>query len=243
MNFYDTVNAAVLDIALHGYDSQARIDQWVQRIEAAARASLVPPDVLERALRANLMGTYARLVDKGGLLKTHKGVARFTLDRVRPQLRAELDRRIAMSAQLIKLNRSAMIAKTTQRFTGWASSVPPGGSDAVDRRETTGEIRKALGQLPFEERRVMTDQGHKLIGDINNIVAVAGGAIAAQWRSHWRQGCCREPCRSAPPCQCRPAWAGWLRPCRWWRPAEWRQRCHQPRHPTGRLVQRASPGQ
>lgn len=187
MNFHDTIRAAVLDIATHGYDSQARIDQWVQRIEAAARASLTPPDVLEKALRTTLAGVYARMVEGGGLLKTHKGVERFTIDRVKPQLRAELNRRMLVSANLIKLNRQAMINKTVQRFAGWASSVPPGGSEAVDKRETTGEIRKALGQLPFEERRVLTDQGHKLIGDINNIVAVAGGAIAAQWRSHWRQ--------------------------------------------------------
>ena len=85
------------------------------------------------------------------------------------------------------LNRQAMIDKTAQRFTGWASSIPPGGSEAVGTRETVGEIRKALGQLPFEERRVMIDQGHKLVGDINNIVAVAGGAIALTWHSHWRQ--------------------------------------------------------
>ena len=48
------------------------------------------------------------------------------------------------------------------------------------------DIRKALSQLPFEERRVAIDQSAKLVSSISNIVAVDGGAIAVQWNSHWR---------------------------------------------------------
>jgi hypothetical protein len=48
-------------------------------------------------------------------------------------------------------------------------------------------VRKSLAQLPFEQRRVLIDQGHKLTSSINDVVARDGGAIAAIWHSHWRQ--------------------------------------------------------
>ena len=41
--------------------------------------------------------------------------------------------------------------------------------------------------MPFEQRRVIIDQTHKLIDNINNIVAVDNGAIAGEWHSHWKQ--------------------------------------------------------
>ena len=117
----------------------------------------------------------------------NKGVERFTIERIKPSLRAELDRRILASASLIRLNRDAAIEKTIQRFQGWATSIPKGGSGAVAKRETKDDIRKSLAQLPFEERRVLIDQGHKLTSSISEILATDGGAIAGVWRSHWRQ--------------------------------------------------------
>jgi hypothetical protein len=193
--FYEVITAAVADITLHGYDSQARIDGWVQRIRAAAVAAMTPPEVLEAALKGTLSGVYHRMITQQGVFKLHPGifdaerptVARFKLERIKPQLRAELDRRLMTSANLIRLNRQAMIEKTNQRFQGWATSIPPGGSKAVDKPEVKTDIRKALAQLPFEERRVAIDQGHKLAADLNNIIATDGGAIALTWHSHWRQ--------------------------------------------------------
>lgn len=185
--FAETVAAAIRDIEEHGYDSQARVDDWLRRISEAARAALVPESVLQDTLRRTLHGIYTRTVERGGLLRVHKGVAPYTIKRVAPQLRAELDRRIAASAQLIRLNRAQMIAKTEQRFSGWATSVPAGGSETVERAAVAADVKKALKSLPFEERRVMIDQGHKLVSSINDIVATAGGAIAARWHSHWRQ--------------------------------------------------------
>jgi hypothetical protein len=41
--------------------------------------------------------------------------------------------------------------------------------------------------MPFEQRRVVIDQTHKLVSNINEIVATDNGAIAARWHSHWRQ--------------------------------------------------------
>jgi len=41
--------------------------------------------------------------------------------------------------------------------------------------------------LPYSERFVLIDQGHKLVASINDIIAADGGAIAGQWSSRWRQ--------------------------------------------------------
>jgi hypothetical protein len=185
--FYDVLSAAVNDIAEHGFDQAGRIEYWVGQLRMAAERSATPIWRMEEMLRSGLGAIYRRLVERGAVARYHPGVAHFTLQRIAPRLRAELDRRILASANLIKLNRQQAIDKTLQRFSGWSTSIPAGGSDATSRRETGKEIRKALTQLPFEERRVLIDQGHKLTASINSVVAHEGGAIALIWRSHWRQ--------------------------------------------------------
>lgn len=186
-SFYRTITEALNDVIDNGFDSAERIEYWTHRIRAAALMSMTPPHVLEQTLQATMRAIYQAKVERGGILKFHPGVSKFTLERVKPRLRAELDRRLMASANLIKLNRASAIEKTLQRFSGWATSIPAGGSDAVDKVDTKTEIRKALASLPFEERRVSIDQGHKLVANLNNILAVDGGALAAEWHSHWRQ--------------------------------------------------------
>ncbi len=186
-SFAETVQAAVADVTRHGFDTQRRLDGWLEKIRAAARRSLISEGELDRQLRAILTTVYARMTRAGGMNRYQIGTPRFTLAHIKPRLRAELDRRIMASANLIRLNRQQAIEKTLQRFAGWMSSVPPGGSDVVDKVDTKSDIRKALRQLPFEERRVLIDQGHKLISSINEITAHDGGAIAGLWRSNYRQ--------------------------------------------------------
>ena len=102
-------------------------------------------------------------------------------------MRAELDRRLLASANLIKLNHDQAINDTLRRFQGWATSIPIGGTEQVDRRAEKANVRKALTSLPFQERRVIIDQSHKLNAALSEIVATDAGAIGAVWRSHWRQ--------------------------------------------------------
>jgi hypothetical protein len=66
-------------------------------------------------LRAGLGAIYRRLVERGGVARYHPEIARFTIQRITPRLRAEFDRRILASANLIKLNRQQAIDKTLQR--------------------------------------------------------------------------------------------------------------------------------
>jgi hypothetical protein len=186
-DFRDVLTAAVADIAEHGYRSGAQVEYWLQRIREAAERAMTPQHTMEQMLRDALTAAYRRLIDRGDIARLAPGVARFTVDRLRPQLRAELDRRILAAADLIKLNRRRSIETTLQRFQGWSTSIPYGGSEVVAKGETKTGIRKALARLPFEERRVIIDQGAKLRASISEIVATDGGAIAGIWHSHWRQ--------------------------------------------------------
>jgi hypothetical protein len=185
--FFETVTAAIKDFEENGFDSVERLTYWTDRIRRAAAESLTPEHVLEDTLKKTLSGIYRRMIDDGQILKTHIGISRFTVDRLKPKLRTELDRRMMVSRSLIKLNREAMIEKTTQRFSGWASSVPVGGSRAVEVKDVKENIRKALTSLPFEERRCVIDQSAKFVSSLNDIMATDGGAIAGRWHSQWRR--------------------------------------------------------
>lgn len=186
-SFYRVLTAAIEDLTEHGFDSQARLDGWLERLRRAAIASLIPEHVLERNLKDVLERVYRRTVDGPKLIRIHPGISRYTIDRIRPKLRAELDRRIMASANLITLNRDASIERTLQRFAGWATSIPIGGSDVTKKHEERRRIRRGIAGLPFEERRVIVDQATKLAAAINDIVATDGGAIAAVWH-HVKEG-------------------------------------------------------
>ena len=185
--FPEVVAAAIEDIIENGFDSMERIERWTREIRLAAERSLVSSASMEQQLRDALAAVYRKMIDQGGVLRFNPGVERFTLEKVKPALRNELDRRIMASANLIKLNRTEAVEKTLRRFQGWSTSIPAGGVTAEKKRDVRANVRKALTQLPFEERRVLIDQGAKLIAAINDIVATDGGAIAGFWVSHYKQ--------------------------------------------------------
>lgn len=181
-SYFDVLTAAISELSETGYDSAERVAFWTRRLKESAAASMASVDQMEQMLRDAMAAVYRRMIDKGQIAQFHQGIARFTIDKVRPQLRAELDRRILASASLIKLNREQAMQTTLRRFQGWATSIPKGGSEAVDKREEKAHIRKALVSLPWEERRVVIDQGQKFISALSNIIAVDGGALAGIWR-------------------------------------------------------------
>ena len=185
-NFNDVVNAAVNDIATHGSNVE-RIAYWQERLRRAAEAAMTPQAQMQAKLDEALRDVFARLIDKREILKLHPGVGRFTIERLRESLRAELAKRIAISADLIVLNKRQVVEETMRRFSGWASSVPSGGSKIVDKKDEKDSVKKGLASLPFIERRVLIDQGHKLTASLNDILAKDGGAIAAHWISHAHQ--------------------------------------------------------
>ena len=187
MTLQEILTEAINDFDEHGYDSQDRLDYWEARIREALADQLRNPERLREQMKEQLRAVFERLVNRGSLLKNHNGVERFRLQNVAARLHSELERRILASAQLIKLNREEMINKTMRRFSGWASSVPKGGAADTDKRKLKEELSKPMRSLPFVERRVLIDQGHKLTSSLSATLAADGGAIAARWFSHWRQ--------------------------------------------------------
>ena len=191
-SFSEIVSAAIADMQQHGFDSIDRVNRWQREITYAAEKEAKSSKDIDARLKDHLSRVFTSQIINGNALKKHK-IARWTLEKIKPRLRLELDRRIMASAQLIKLNREEMIARTLRRFNGWATSLPMGGSDAVDKRETANELKKALKQLPFSERRVFIDQGFKLRASLDSIIATDGGAIAAIWHSRHGGGYNNRP--------------------------------------------------
>jgi hypothetical protein len=186
--FFAVLTEAINDMVAHGFDSMDRVRYWTEQIRLAAERASADPLRLEQMLSDALHSIYRKQVDGGTILRQHPGVSRFTLEKVRPALRAELDRRIMAAANLIKLNREDAIDKTLKRFQGWSTSLP--GRDnakSTDRPEVQADLRKAMKQDKFEVNRVLIDQGHKLNASLGHVLAEGGGAIALIWRSHWRQ--------------------------------------------------------
>lgn len=187
-SFFSEVTEAVNHFRQYGFKSQAELNEWVSRLRRSALLQLKTPAETERMLKDALLTKYQGMVKPGGTIQqSMPSLTRVSIDRVKPKLRRELDRRIMASANLIKLNREEAIDKTMRRFQGWATSVSPGGSRAVDVRGEKDDIRKALAQIDFIERRVIIDQTHKLVATVNNIVAVDNGALAFEWHSPWRR--------------------------------------------------------
>ncbi|HCA9319160.1 TPA: hypothetical protein MYJ68_004428 [Klebsiella pneumoniae] len=191
--FTRTVREAVKFFLRNGYTSRQELEQWQAIIRQAAESET--DDYYMSMVSDRLRKTYYLQVSKAGALERHKGLSRFTLNYMDPKLRSELDRRILASADLIKLNRTAAINKTVQRFSGWATSIPVqdyvgGGLSASSRSGIVANaqhIQKSAEQVDYEARRVMIDQSHKLIANIDKIIATGNNAIAAEWHSHWRQ--------------------------------------------------------
>jgi hypothetical protein len=186
-SFQQVLSAAIADLLEHGFDSIDRVARWSQELRAAAERSFSSGPEMDLKFRDALSAIYRRLIDRGEILRTNQGIPRFTIDRVRPALRAELDRRIVAAASLVKLNRQEAVEKVLRRFEGWSTSIPKGGTDAENKRKRKQEMRKSIAGLPFLERRVIIDQGHKLVSSLNEILASDGGAIAGRWSSRWRQ--------------------------------------------------------
>lgn len=182
-DYYSVLTDCVNDLADNGYTPE-RLAFWQDKLRRAAEASFLSMAQMESQMRDALGAVYARMIRNGGATKYHPGLPRFTLDKLRPELQIALQRRQAASRDLIKLNRVNAIAHEEQRLAGWASSLPPGGSGTVARVATKQAIRKSLASLPYRERFVIIDQSHRLAANINETIAVGGGAIAVEWHDH-----------------------------------------------------------
>ncbi|MFM1282710.1 hypothetical protein [Yersinia enterocolitica] len=182
---YEVLTDAVNYYINHGWDTEKSLLDWCRKLRVAARRETPDDDVA----RKHLTAIYSRLVIHGGALREQPadGPQKVTLDKLKPEFRKELDKRIFASANLIKLNREQAIEKTLQRFQGWVTSIPPDGMSDVDRKARKVEFQKSIKDMGFISRRVAIDQGHKLASNVKYLLAVQSGAIAFRWHSNWRR--------------------------------------------------------
>jgi len=185
--FNSLLTEAVREYVERGFTSIERLNYWTERLRRSAIATMMPGQRIEEITRQHMQAILKREIDRGGLLKLHPGVPGFRLKDVRPKLRGELDRRVRAAADLIVLDKQAAVEKTIQRFSGWLSSIPPGGTRAADKMKVKEDIRKPMSSLPFNERRVLIDQGHKFTQNLSEIIALDNGALAGHWVSHYEQ--------------------------------------------------------
>jgi hypothetical protein len=172
---------ALRDFAKRGYRSEGDLQEWLLRLHEALDRELFIDEPTRVALAAALERVFNREVTRGHVGERVSTVGRYTLERLAPELRAELDRRIFAGVDLIRLNRVAAQQKTLQRFAGWVSSIPAAGAGKVNVRDVAREIQKPVKQLKYEARRVAIDQGHKLSAAIAHVAASEARAIGAVW--------------------------------------------------------------
>jgi hypothetical protein len=188
-SFNEVLRAAISDIEEHGFDSPDRVNKWIEELgRAAGEGGAITAEQLKRSLGA----IYRREVDLGGLSRRLK-MPSWRVNQLAPKLRLELDRKILAASELIRLNRDEMMAKTIRRFSGWVTSIPAGGSEAVDRKDVADNAKRALKALPYEERRVMIDQAAKFKSSLDRITATDSGAIAGMWRIFNGSGYANRP--------------------------------------------------
>jgi len=193
--FSRVVRDAIKHFLEYGYRSTEELNEWVSRIRAASYEVAGSQGHYMEEVTSNLTQLFENDITKGRVLKRHQGISRFSVEKLSTSMRAELDRRIMASADLIKINREKAIETTISRFVGWSTSIPSASHDIQQGRSSTRgtvtsnakHIEKSAKQVDYEARRVMIDQGHKLIANIDNIIATENNAIAAIWHSHWRQ--------------------------------------------------------
>ena len=186
-SFYELLTEATEFFASRGYTSANDLERWVKLLKDSAGRTLRRQAITEQQLRRSLTTTYRRMVVGGSILRNHTGVGKFTIQKLTPLMRKDLQQRIFASANLIKLNREEALSSTLRRFQGWATSVPKGGSKVVDRQDEKAAIRKPLSHISFAERRVVVDQTHKFAASLSATIATHNDAIAMKWHSNWRR--------------------------------------------------------
>ena len=185
--FRDLVREYINEIADKGFPDSQRLEFFMGQLRKAAEREFISAEKMNAAMRGVLETSFKKAISPARLKRTNPGVSQSLVQQLKTKMRVELDRRIMANANMIKLNRQQAIDKTLQRFSGWMSSVPAGGTKGINKTETLNDITKTEKQLKYEARRRDIDQGHKLMSAIDAVIAEQGNAIAMRWHSHWRQ--------------------------------------------------------
>lgn len=185
-SFFAVLTEAINHFVENGFTSQAELDRWTIALKKSLLKTIGKKETVDARVRKSLKNVYRHLVIDKKIIKQNKGVSKFSVDKLKPTMRRDLEKRIMASTRLIKLNREVAVANTLRRFQGWATSIPKGGSKAPDIKKEKTKIRKSLTKVTFEEKRVTIDQSQKFASSLNAVIAEDNGAIAAVWHSRWR---------------------------------------------------------
>ena len=114
------------------------------------------------------------------------GVSLFTLDNVKPHLRAELSRRILglaeETAELIGTDRAQIITSTMERYAKWLTPIAEGDIQKISLANLD-TVLVAYSELSNSERKreAMIRQGIRFGAILSEIIAIDAGAIACKW--------------------------------------------------------------
>ena len=62
-NFYTLITEAIADFEQHGYDSEDRLNKWLEAINTGARALMPPAGEVQDALSRSLKAIFTREVE------------------------------------------------------------------------------------------------------------------------------------------------------------------------------------
>lgn len=177
--FEDNLRYQAMELARIGNVSISRMESAeasLRRTGAEYVKALVDGDMKQVK---DMLSRQLQSFTGGGSSKELPSVPTWRVSRLNPLLRQELDRRMAASASLIKINREQMIKDTIQRFTGWATSEPN-----IDRLVSPPRhvVTTNKQENDFTVRRVRIDQTQKLRANVADIAAKELRAIAFTWR-------------------------------------------------------------
>lgn len=183
--FYQVVTEAINFYLENGWKTEKTLIDWNKKLRVAATKRFPK----ESEVTNHLKHIYKKLVLDGGAIKNSPidGPSQITLNKLKPTLRKELDKRIFTSTNLIKLNRKQAIEKTLQRFNGWVTSAPLDGYFDISSKKEKQKVLKPVQELDYINRRLAIDQGHKLAANIKYSLAKQGNAVALVWHSPWRR--------------------------------------------------------
>lgn len=186
-SFFQLLSEAIAHFAKKGFASQTDLKVWVKILRESLETTLPNQKVSEERVRRELKSIFTRTMSFNTAVEISPDINRFTLDKLKPAARMELERRVFASVNLIKLNREEAVATTLRRFEGWLTSIPEGGSEAVDVKDVKDRIRAPMASMDFKVRRVLTDQSNKFSQALKASIAETSKALAARWNSQWQR--------------------------------------------------------
>jgi hypothetical protein len=191
LSYNQIVNKALQELSQSGLNDPVQVAQWAERLRAAADGSFKPLNQVKTDVTKYFTTIYNRATRPRKPPRVTKSapqqtiIRRYDRSNLSKEAKLELDRRIVSSIALIKLNREISAASAAKTLIGWHSSITPEGESHTKVPVST--VAKDLKRIPYEENRVIIDQGHKLVASLHDIVSRNSGAIAAIWHSHAHQ--------------------------------------------------------